>query len=41
MLARGYAGAMPRLAVLAFGRADAVFLAALAVALVPLRVVAA
>jgi cobalt/nickel transport system permease protein len=39
MLARGYAGAMPRLSVLAFGRADVVFLAALAT-LVPLRVVA-
>ena len=41
MLARGYAGAMPRLAVLAFRRADTVFLAALALTLVPLRVVAA
>lgn len=40
MLARGYAGAMPRLSVLAFGRADAVFLVALAT-LVPLRVAAA
>jgi cobalt/nickel transport system permease protein len=41
MLARGYAGAMPRLAVLSFGRADAVFLAALALVLVPARVVVA
>ena len=41
MLARGYAGAMPRLTVLAFRRADSVFLAALVLALVPLRVVAA
>jgi cobalt/nickel transport system permease protein len=40
MLARGYSGAMPRLAVLAFRRADVVFLAALAVTLVPLRVAA-
>ena len=30
MLARGYAGTMPRLSVLSFGRADTVFLAALA-----------
>ena len=41
MLARGYAGAMPRLAVLAFRRADTVFLAALVLTLIPLRVVAA
>jgi cobalt/nickel transport system permease protein len=41
MLARGYAGTMPRLAALSFGRADTVFLAALALTLVPLRVVAA
>jgi cobalt/nickel transport system permease protein len=41
MLARGYAGTMPRLAVLAFRRADTVFLAALLLTLVPLRVVAA
>jgi cobalt/nickel transport system permease protein len=41
MLARGYGGTMPRFAVLAFGRADALFLAALAATLVPLRVVAA
>jgi cobalt/nickel transport system permease protein len=41
MLARGYAGTMPRFSVLSFGRADAVFLAALALALLPLRVVAA
>ena len=41
MLARGYGGTMPRFAVLAFGRADVLFLAALALALLPLRVVAA
>jgi cobalt/nickel transport system permease protein len=41
MLARGYAGTMPRFAVLSFGRADTVFLAALVLALLPLRVVAA
>jgi cobalt/nickel transport system permease protein len=41
MLARGYAGTMPRLAALSFGRADTMFLATLAVALLPLRVVAA
>jgi cobalt/nickel transport system permease protein len=40
MLARGYAGTMPRFSVLSFGRADAVFLAALAIVLVPMRVVA-
>jgi cobalt/nickel transport system permease protein len=40
MLARGYAGTMPRLAVLAFRRADVAFVAALVVALVPVRVVA-
>ena len=40
MLARGYAGAMPRLRTLALGRADVVFVAALAGALLPLRVVA-
>lgn len=39
MLARGYAGTMPRLAALTFRRADTVFLAALALALLPLRVV--
>lgn len=39
MLARGYAGAMPRLAVLAFRRADTAFLAALMLTLIPLRVV--
>jgi cobalt/nickel transport system permease protein len=38
MLARGYAGAMPRLRTLAFGRADVVFLVALVGALLPLRV---
>jgi cobalt/nickel transport system permease protein len=41
MLARGYGGAMPRLAVLAFRRADTVFLATLAVTLLPARVVVA
>jgi cobalt/nickel transport system permease protein len=41
MLARGYAGAMPRLAVLAFRRTDTVFLAALALTLIPLRVAVA
>jgi cobalt/nickel transport system permease protein len=40
MLARGYAGAMPRLGTLALGRAEVVFLAAVAGALLPLRVVA-
>ena len=40
MVARGYAGTMPRLAVLVFRRADVVFLAALALTLVPLRVAA-
>jgi cobalt/nickel transport system permease protein len=40
MLARGYAGAMPRLGTLAFGRADVVFLAALAAVLLPVRVAA-
>jgi cobalt/nickel transport system permease protein len=39
MLARGYAGGTPRLQALAFGRADALFLAALAGALLPLRVI--
>jgi len=38
MVARGYAGTTPRLSVLAFRRADATFLAALALTLVPLRV---
>ena len=41
MLARGYSGTMPRFAVLAFRRADTVFLAALLLTLIPLRVVAA
>ena len=41
MLARGYAGAMPRFGVLRFGRADVVFLVALVAVLVPTRVVAA
>jgi cobalt/nickel transport system permease protein len=40
MLARGYAGATPRLSALAFGRADVLFLAVLVATLVPLRVVA-
>jgi cobalt/nickel transport system permease protein len=40
MLARGYAGTMPRLGVLAFQRADTAFLAALLLTLVPLRVIA-
>ena len=40
MLARGYARAMPRLGLLAFRRADALFLAALVLTLVPLRVLA-
>jgi cobalt/nickel transport system permease protein len=40
MLARGYAGTMPRFSALSFGRADTVFLVALAIALLPLRVVA-
>jgi cobalt/nickel transport system permease protein len=40
MLARGYAGTMPRLAVLSFGRADALFLVALAAVLLPPRVAA-
>ena len=40
MLARGYAGAMPRLGVLAFRRADTAFVVALALTLVPLRVLA-
>ncbi len=38
MLARGYAGATPRLRALAFARTDALFLTALAAALLPLRV---
>ena len=40
MLARGYRGTMPRLAALAFRRADVVFVAALAGALVPIRILA-
>ena len=40
MLARGYAGTMPRLGVLAFRRADVAFVAVLVVVLVPIRVVA-
>jgi cobalt/nickel transport system permease protein len=38
MLARGYAGATPRLRALAFARADVLFLTAVAAALLPLRV---
>jgi cobalt/nickel transport system permease protein len=38
MLARGYAGATPRLRALAFARTDVLFLTALAAALLPLRV---
>jgi cobalt/nickel transport system permease protein len=38
MLARGYSGTMPRLATIAFRRADVAFLAALAGTLVPLRI---
>jgi cobalt/nickel transport system permease protein len=41
MLARGYAGTMPRLSVLVFRRADTAFLVALTLTLIPLRVVAA
>jgi cobalt/nickel transport system permease protein len=41
MLARGYAGAMPRLTALAFGRLDVAFVAGLAALLVSVRVVAA
>jgi cobalt/nickel transport system permease protein len=40
MLARGYTGTMPRLAVLAFRRADVVFVATLAALLVPVRIIA-
>jgi cobalt/nickel transport system permease protein len=40
MLARGYGGAMPRIAALEFRRVDAVFVAALAALLLPARVVA-
>jgi cobalt/nickel transport system permease protein len=38
MLSRGYAGSTPRLNALVFGRADALFLAAVGGALLPLRV---
>ena len=38
MLARGYAGSTPRLNALVFGRADVLFLVAVAGALLPLRV---
>jgi cobalt/nickel transport system permease protein len=41
MLARGYAGTMPRFAALSFGRGDTLFLSVLVLALLPLRVVAA
>lgn len=40
MLARGYDGRIPQAAPLAFGRADAAFVAAVALALLPLRVLA-
>jgi cobalt/nickel transport system permease protein len=39
MLARGYAGSMPRLVPLSQRRADVAFVAAVVVALVPLRVI--
>ena len=41
MLARGYRGAMPQLVPLSFGRADAVFVALVALALVPLWLIGA
>ena len=41
MLARGYRGAMPQLVPLSLGRADAAFVAAVALAVVPLRVIGA
>ena len=41
MLARGYRGAMPQLAPLSLGRADFAFVAAVALAVVPLRVIGA
>ena len=37
MLARGYSGQMPQLVPLSFGRTDVLFLAVIAVALLPLR----
>jgi cobalt/nickel transport system permease protein len=40
MLARGYSGTTPRLRELAIGRADVMFVAALAALLLPLRVIA-
>jgi cobalt/nickel transport system permease protein len=40
MLARGYAGTMPRLGVLAFRRSDVAFVAVLVMVLVPVRVAA-
>jgi cobalt/nickel transport system permease protein len=40
MLARGYRGAMPRLAALSFRRADVAFLAAIGALLLPVRVIA-
>lgn len=40
MLSRGFRGSMPQSSPLALGRADALFLAALALTLVPLRVLA-
>ena len=39
MLARGYRGAMPQLAPLSLGRADVAFVAAVCLAVVPLRVI--
>jgi cobalt/nickel transport system permease protein len=41
MLARGYAGHMPQLTPLALRRADALFVAAVVLALVPLRIAGA
>jgi cobalt/nickel transport system permease protein len=41
MLARGYRGAMPQLVPLSLGRADAAFMAAVVLCLVPLRVIGA
>jgi cobalt/nickel transport system permease protein len=41
MLSRGYTGRMPELRPLAFGRPDAVFLALVLAAIVPLRVAGA
>jgi energy-coupling factor transporter transmembrane protein EcfT len=41
MLARGYRGAMPQLVPLSWRRADALFVAAVLLAVVPLRVMGA